>query len=425
LIKTCTNGFNSESKDVNNYGFGWSQFNQSYLPPNGFEPIYRAFQYKDEISLQGSSFSGDYNTYDGSGYIYELRGKLGYLQGNLSLLQQMEWVDRQTRAIFIEFSVYNPNINLVMVSTILVEFLHSGSILTTARFDPLNLFSETGGFNFKTITEIIFMGFILYFMINEIVEIIRRDLKEYLSEFWNYIEWSIILTACVSFFLVLARMKSAQEVLDFFKETQGYGHMNLQKANENNQVLTYSLGLCSSLGTIKFLKMLRFDRSISDLGLTLKSCFIELASFSMIFFWVFMSFAQLMHAIYVTDLEGYSTLIKSAESAFKMMLGKFDATQFVKSTNILAPVVFSLYNIVILCFALNIFISIITDAFDKIRNEAKMKPFEFDLIRHIRTKLKRYFESGSFQETNFMYKKHHIMFPTQVNRLISYISRVE
>ena len=83
-------------------------------------------------------------------------------------------------------------------------------------------------------------------------------------------------------------------------------------------------------------------------------------------------------------MEGYSSMIKSAESAFQMMLGKFDATHFIKSKIFLAPIVFSTYNIIILCFMLNIFISIITDAFDKIRDEDKRKPFEFDLIQNIR-----------------------------------------
>ena len=55
----------------------------------------------------------------------------------------MNWIDRQTRAVFAEFSVYNPNINLVMVSTILVEFLSSGSILTSAKFDLLNFSAES------------------------------------------------------------------------------------------------------------------------------------------------------------------------------------------------------------------------------------------------------------------------------------------
>ena len=124
----CTNDLYYPSQDLNSYGFGWSQFNSSYSPPNGYQSIYNAFQYKDASTLQGSPIQGKFATYEGSGYLFELRGKLDYIQGNLTLLKEMQWIDRQTRAVFIEFSSFNPNINLIMVSTILVEFLPYGDI---------------------------------------------------------------------------------------------------------------------------------------------------------------------------------------------------------------------------------------------------------------------------------------------------------
>ena len=101
----------------------------------------------------------------------------------------MNWIDKQTRAIFIEFSVFNPNINLVMVSTILIEFLSSGSILTTATFDPLNLFNDINGLlSFKTICEIIFFILIIYYLIIEIKDLIKNGFSEYINNFWTLIE---------------------------------------------------------------------------------------------------------------------------------------------------------------------------------------------------------------------------------------------
>jgi hypothetical protein len=111
---------------VKNFGFGSTQFIQNYTPPFGYQAMYNSFQYKNADTLQGSPIQGKYDTYDGSGYVYEMRGQLSYIQGNLSLLKEMNWIDRQTRAVFVEFSTYNPNINLMMVTTILIEFFSSG-----------------------------------------------------------------------------------------------------------------------------------------------------------------------------------------------------------------------------------------------------------------------------------------------------------
>ena len=144
LVEQCTDSLRAQSQETGNFGFGWTELIQNYTPPNGYLPIYNAFQFKDAVTLQGSSVQGKFGSYEGNGYVYELRGKLSYLQGNLTLLKQMDWIDRQTRAVFVEFSAYNVNINLIMVSTILIEFLPAGSLLTQATFDSLNLFSEVG-----------------------------------------------------------------------------------------------------------------------------------------------------------------------------------------------------------------------------------------------------------------------------------------
>jgi polycystin 1L2 len=429
MLDFCTAELSFSNQDKSSYGFGWSQYNQNYTPPNGYQSIYNAFQYKDADSLQGSPIQGQYATYDGSGYLYELRGKLDYIQGNLSLLKEMQWIDRQTRAVFIEFSVFNPNIDLVMVSTILVEFLSSGSILTTARFDPLNLFAESGQsiLSFKILCELIFIGFIIYFTINEIRNILKKDLKTYLNEFWNYLEWAIIITAFVSLGMFLVRLKIAQQVLDFFKTTGGYGYLKLQKVNDCNQTLTFCLGLCSSLGTLKILKMLQFNRNISLVSSTLRRCFGELMSFTLVFFMIWISFVQLLFSVFGNHLLSYSSFVKSMESAFLIMLGKANAYDFLRVYPVLGPLIYSSYNVVILCFALNLFLSIITDSFGELRREAKTKPNDFDLINHLILKMKGLSSKNSKQEKLISpdeYKDHINVFPDRIQRLTEFIHNV-
>jgi hypothetical protein len=424
MVGVCTDSLSSQTQEKGSYGFGWSQFNQSYTPPNGYQSIYNAFQFKDANSLQGSSIQGKFATYDGSGYLYELRGKLDYIQGNLTLLKEMQWIDRQTRAVFVEFSSYNPNINLVMVSTILVEFLPFGDILTRARFDPLNLFAESNGISFKTISEIIFMSFIIYYMISQIICIYKKGIIEYLSDFWSFIEWSIISSAWVSFAMTIFRLIVAQKVLDFFKRTSGYGYMKLQSVNEFNQILTYSLGLCVAFATIKFLKMLRFNKHISYLGLTLKNCFNELASFSMVFFLVWFAFVQLIYLIYGSYLYGYSTLTRSAETAFIILLGKFSVDEYIQLYPMLGPIIFSSYNIVMLFFVLNIFISIITESFFKVRLESKKSPNNgLDFWGHAKKKLRNIFkknDSGHIPK----YRDRFSLFPRRVDQLTNFVIQV-
>jgi polycystin 1L2 len=369
-----------------------------------------------------------------------MRGKLSYIQGNLSLLKEMNWVDRQTRAVLIEFSAYNPNINLVMVSTILVEFLSSGSLLTMAKFDPLNLFGESGALvSYKTISKLILVTFIAYFLVVEIIKISNMNLKEYMSDFMTYIDCSIIITACISCAMILVRLRAAEEVLDFFKQTGGYGYMKLQNVNDCNQTLTYSLGLCAALGTIKFLKMLRFNRNIAFLGKTLNYCLNELISCSLMFFIIWIAFVQELYFIYNNDLREYASLVKSMESAFLILLGKFDSKKFLFTNAVLGTCVFAAYNVFILWFSLNIFVSIITGSFEKVRHEAKENP-EDDFVymyKYVVEKWINYFKknsSSSSSSSSFsknekkvsceIYTERLSNFNDQIDRLIDILTSV-
>lgn len=58
------------------------------------------------------------------------------------MLQKLNWIDRQTRSIFIEFIIYNPNINMFSITTLLFEILPSGNLLKTTRFDVITLFTS-------------------------------------------------------------------------------------------------------------------------------------------------------------------------------------------------------------------------------------------------------------------------------------------
>ena len=379
------------SLDRNRYGFEWREHNESFVPSNGYGAIYRAFQYRSAESLNNLPIYSKYGAYIGGGHIYELRGKLSYIIGNLTKLEEMNWIDRQTRAIFVEFSIYNPNINLVMVSTIQVEFLASGNILTKATFDPVSLFNEanlSGSVSGLLIAfELFYMIFIVYFMVVEIKQLAQLGFKAYSSQFWSYIEWSIIICSWVAFSIFFYKLYADTEVLEFFKKTSGYAYINLQRLAYWNQVLSYTLAFCCVFGTIKFLKLLRFNQRINSLGLTLMNCIKELLNFGVIFGVLWFAFIQLMYLFFSKDVYGYRTMARSMETSFEIMLGKFEVQPLINSNTTFGPLLFMIYNVVMVLMLLNLFISIVTDSFEKVKNGYATN--EIEIVEFLKERFKK------------------------------------
>ena len=112
------------------------------------------------------------------------------------------------------------------------------------------------------------------------------------------------------------------------------------------------------------------------------------------------------------------------ESAFEIMIGKLSASSFLQAHSILGPIIISAYNSVILFFALNIFISIIIDSFEKVRSEAKIDPDKFGFLSHIIGKFKSLFGKRETKMTYDNYKNHMDILPSLVDKLINIVIRV-
>ena len=108
--------------------------------------IRRAFQYQSEKELDTYVYVGEHGSYSGNGYVYEFRGRLSEIRNNLSELHRLEWIDNRTRAVIIQLSLYNPNVELFTSVTFLIEILSTGGIWSSARFEP---FIFTGKFCFE------------------------------------------------------------------------------------------------------------------------------------------------------------------------------------------------------------------------------------------------------------------------------------
>jgi hypothetical protein len=405
----CIEDYNMLREDINNYTYSWKTYNSSYKPKYSFERVYNAFQYRSANDLNGYPVVGIYNTYWGGGYVYEMRGQKSYLQGNLSLLQSMNWIDSQTRVVIIEFSVFNPNINLIVVAEIVVEFLSTGTIITSARFDPITVFTKLSWF--QLICHIIYILFIVYFSIQEIRKFFRHG-RKYLLQFWTLVEWSIIFSSWAAFSLFINRISAANAVGKFFNETSGYGYFKFQNISFWNLVLNYSFALCIVFGTLKFLKIFRFDKRISFLSSTLENCLLELLSFGFMYILIYMAFVQLFHLYFQRKMVQFSSIMKSMTTCFEIALGKFQMKPLLDSDSFFGPIFYTLYNVLIVFILLTMFISIINDSFKSIRTRSKKNSYE--IIDYIRDyvfgkKNKNMIESGK--------KSNEIVYKDQVEYL--------
>jgi len=109
------------------------------------------------------------------------------------------WIDRGTRALFVDFTVYNPNINLFCVVKLVAEFPATGGVITSQKFSTVKLLKLKEGYDYFILaTEIIYIAFIIYYCVEEFLEI-KLHKGAYFKGFWNIVDLIVIFLSLCAF----------------------------------------------------------------------------------------------------------------------------------------------------------------------------------------------------------------------------------
>ncbi|CAF1415456.1 unnamed protein product [Adineta steineri] len=390
IILTCQYDYSLSSEDKHSYQPGWlNETKDTYS-----SSISESFQYKSSKDLDTYTYVGDYGVYEGGGYVYEFRGRLVDLQSNVSQLHQLGWIDDKTRAVIIQLTLYNPNVQLFTSVTFLAEFLSSSGVYPTARFEPFNFYAFTS--KFQLIVMIFYM-----LMITTVGIYI-----------WRY--------------------HQCERIGQLFKETNGYVYINLQFASYVNDILTILLGFSCFFGTIKSIKLLRFNQRLCLFIETLKYAKTDLIPFSMMFSIIFIAFLSLFYLLFSGKISSCSSLLDTARMLFEITLMKFDAHELIEASAFLGPFCFSLFVILVIFICMSMFVSIINDSFRLARENVdpnNQQIFSFMLKKFQRwTGLQRITDEEIQEERDTVMRSEYFHpienFPERIDQFLDAINRV-
>ena len=174
----------------------WGPYTLGLHDDEPFGPEYEPTRWRHSDVDDTDDFlaNGRFATYSGGGHVVDLPLEIGAAREAAAALQQHGWVDRATRAVFIDFSCFNANSGMLFSVRLLFEFLPSGGIMpmpTLRVLKPL-LYVEPMDFA-RAVFEVAFILYVLQFIVQEGREVLtsRREgkLKEYWSDTWNILDW--------------------------------------------------------------------------------------------------------------------------------------------------------------------------------------------------------------------------------------------
>ncbi|XP_071956900.1 polycystin-1-like protein 2 [Antedon mediterranea] len=378
--RECNIAYSILNEDTANYGPHWETFNET--------DVSNQFIYRDASKINGFPFVAKHAVYSGGGYVYKMKGRMRKIQDRLKFLIEQRWFDQYTRALFIEIFLYNPQVNLFASITLLLEVLPTGGAYPHYRIDVIRLFPNTDNFMYiNLVCKFIYLLFVGVFCFKEIKNIINQK-KKYFRKISNMLEFIIVLLALFAAILFFMRMKIVNSIVKEIEDKDGSGHVNLALAVYFNDIFSCLLGFILFFGTVKFLKILRFNEFIAIFLKMFQHSAMDLLSYFLFLWIIFIAFTSLFYITFLTILEDYSSFIVAAESIIDNIMGNFDFETIRSSYKIIGPIyLFSLLTS-FMFFFFNMFLAIMIEAYEVICGQVVLEFSASDLWMHLVKKFK-------------------------------------
>ncbi|KAM4675978.1 polycystin-2-like protein 2 [Discoglossus pictus] len=373
IIKECYQSYAFVYEDREDFGFR-----------NASE-----WQYKKSHVMEW--YIGDMGTYSSAGFKRNLsQTKVGSKE-ILEYLKTNNWITRGTRVVFIDFSLYNVNINLFFVARLVVEFPATGGAKPSWKFYAEKLLRYISNTDyFFASCEIIFCLFICTFLVHECIKV-KKQKKEYFKCLWNWLDSSLIMVSFLAIaFNVYRTFYVATLLATLRKDPKIYPDflfLAFWQSHYNNMI-----AITVFFAWIKIFKYITFNKTMSQMSKTLSRCAKDILGFAIMFLIIFSAYAQLAYLVFGAHVDQFSTFGDCVFTQLRIILGDFNFEDIERADRVLGPMYFITFVFFVFFVLLNMFLAIINDTYTQVKADFSGTTSEFkiwDIMKQPDKKLAR------------------------------------
>ncbi|PIC31593.1 hypothetical protein B9Z55_012242 [Caenorhabditis nigoni] len=332
-----------------------------------------AFLYATAKELENYDTVGTISTYGGGGFVQKLPvSGSTEAESAIATLKSKRWIDRGTRAIVVDFALYNANINLFCVIKLLFELPASGGVITTPKIMTYNLMTYQSSAGTRMIVfEGIFCGFVLFFIFEELFAIARHRLH-YLTQFWNLVDVALLGFSVATIILSMKRTKTATNRVNSVIEN-GLTNAPFDDVTSAENAYLNIKAVVVFIAWVKVFKFISVNKTMSQLSSTLTRSAKDIGGFAVMFAVFFFAFAQFGYLCFGTQIADYSNLYNSAFALLRLILGDFNFSALENCNRFFGPAFFIAYVFFVSFILLNMFLAIINDSYVEVKAELARK----------------------------------------------------
>ncbi|KNC54914.1 polycystic kidney disease 2 [Thecamonas trahens ATCC 50062] len=288
-------------------------------------------------------------------------------------LENGTFVDLQTRALFIDFTTYNTNVNLFHVAQLTFEFLPSGGVFPSATFRVMRLYKYNNDVSgtIQFVLEMILIIMVLGYFVEEVWELYDTGCWEYWHNLWNVIDWINLLLFLAAFCVRIALVATFEKMnLDPRATTRFYNFQTLVLLNSAENNILASNAFILWFKVYKYTKFFPPMRTVSD---TIARSIQNTIGFVAVVMFVLFGFAQAGVLAFGSDVEDFRSFIDTFYTLLRLLLGDFDFETMQYSNRVFGPLYFLFFMVVVFFVMLSMFLAILNDSYLQVQAENKAR----------------------------------------------------
>ncbi|XP_044515307.1 polycystic kidney disease protein 1-like 3 [Gracilinanus agilis] len=350
--------YQHHEEDQKNYGVNWAPLDLNSTKDS-------IWYYQSEEALGGYPIQGQFAIYSGGGYVVALGNSSEDAKRILQHLKQRHWLDKRTRTLFVAFVVYNANVNLFCVVTLILESNGVGVFFSSIKVNSLQITQTQKNFICFSALSIIYFVLLFYYTFVQGNRLKQQGWK-YFTKKSNALDTCIIFISFIMMALQLKRVFLHKTCMQQYRHNKSR-FTNLQEIVQVTAALTYLIGFLILLTTIRLWSLLRLNPRLHVISTTLKRAWDEVFGFLLIILILLTGYSIAFNILFGWSISDYRTFSNSAVTIVGLLMGIFDSCEVITLDPVLGSFLIITSVILLVLVIINLFVSAILLTFCKER----------------------------------------------------------
>jgi hypothetical protein len=289
-----------------------------------------------------------------------------------------KYVDLQTTAVFVDLTVYNPNLDYMCVVKLVAELPPGGGVYTSSEFHVIRVYNRfTDEDKQRYALDIVVGIFYAYYFIQGCI-LLRKTGMKYFCNPSNWLIFVNVILYGSGRYYEAQMLRLAPSNVD----VEGSEFYNYWPSAQCARLVIQLASANCFINIFQGVEHLSYVPTFALLSDTIKTAGPDLLSFGFVFILVFYGFAQAHTMVFRDRVEGYRSLKHASYSLMSALLGDFNFNELYAADRALGPFYFDYVHGIAVFVELNMIIAIISDAYSVCSAKMKLKP-KLNLTREI------------------------------------------